>query len=253
MAMTRLFANPLFLRGVGAVVTLGLLGTAITFGTARIAMAQGDYGKAQLLPGGVTDGAATYAVLLLKDGDKDGADLAARRALGESLANPRALRVLGQIRDAEKHESAAAFYGAAGLWGWRDTPTQMWLLRLKLQTGDISGALQHLDSMMRRNQQEAVLFRAVSLLGTDPNSLKLMLPYFEAQPMWRTHFFDGTYRNDIDAKGVQAIVLALADSHAPPSDREVRAVVKNLVSRGSKAEAAAIWARFHPGKSLDGV
>lgn len=253
MGLTRFFNHPLFLRGLGVVATLGLLAIVIVFGTARLAMAQGDYGKAQLLPGGVADGASAYAVILLKEGDKDGADLAARRALGATLANPRALRVLGQIRDAAKQDTAPAFFGAAGLWGWRDTPAQLWLFRYKLETGDVPGAMQHMDSLLRRNQEFDTMFRAVSLLGADPAGLKAMLPYLEAQPLWRGHFLNATYHKDVDAKGVQAIMLALAGTSAPPSDAEVRAVVKNLVSRGNKAEAAAIWARFHPGESLDGV
>lgn len=248
----RFFATSVFKRGLGAVVALAILILVLIFGTARLAVAQGDYGRAQLLPGGVADGAGFYAASLLREGDRDGADAAARRALSASLANPRALRVLGQIRAETGRQSAAMLYGASGLWTWRDTPTQFWLLRYKLAAGDLAGALQHADSMMRRNQNGPALFSMLSrLAAASPKATEAMLLFFEAKPRWRTHFFDSGWMEAIDSKGVSAILFALTTTSAPPTDREVRAAVRNMISRNQKAEAEMVWARFHLGEKLE--
>jgi len=251
MALTGLFANPLVRRGAGAAVSLAMLTTVTLFGTARLALAQGDAAKAQFIPGGVADGAALYAASLLRIGDREGADLAARRALGASLANPRALRVLGQIRAEEGRQSAAALYGAAGLWGWRDTPSQLWLLRAKLMAGDFPGAFQHADALLRRRQEQPQLFALLSqAAAASPHALAAMLPFFEARPIWRTHFFDNSGLAAVDQKGVRAIILALAATGAPPVDSEIRAAVQNMLSRKDSEDAEAVWARFHPGAPL---
>ena len=143
------------------------------------------FGSAEHPPAGA---AAAQAMLLA--GDAASASRLARDVVVADPTNDRALRVLALATEQLGDDAASsAIMRKAGTLGWRDTPTQLWLLNDAIMRDDFDSVLQHADALARRNRSGDFV-RGIFLASvTEPRLRLALVKRLEQQPRWRGIFF----------------------------------------------------------------
>ena len=133
---------------------------------------------------------AIMAQSLLAAGQRAPAAALARSIVLVDPTNDRAMRVLGLATEAlGQHDRGAAIMRQAAALGWRDTPTQLWVLRDAVMRDDYVTVIQRADALARRNRSGELtqpLFRAAV---TEPHLRGALADSLADQPMWRGAFF----------------------------------------------------------------
>lgn len=233
-----------------------VLGLGALAGLLLLAQAGGAALSARALRGGDADAATAWSPWssrawsaraddLLERGDAQGAAEAARRALAISPIDGRAIRVLGLVEEANgRREAAEHLMTAGGALGWRDRPTQLWLVRESLAAGDAAVAMQRMDALLRQAGDAGDLLAALRALAVQDDVRAELAARLVTRPPWRVPFFSGARRLPPDqAAAHERLLLALAAGSAPPDRHEVRPFVADLVAQGEARRAHALWRR----------
>lgn len=136
----------------------------------------------------------------------------ARRLATRSLAiqpfNVRALRVLGLVAESEGSlEQADRLMTLSGNWSLRDDPAHSWLVRRRIDQGQIPSALAHADTILRRRPDQYGAFFEVlsrSALSGDRAGQAALVELVRREPPWR-----GAYLNTL-VGDPQRLVIAVA-------------------------------------------
>lgn len=187
--------------------------------------------------------AAAAAERHLQDGDAAGAAVFARHALSESPISASSLRSLGlaeqNLGDLTK---ASGLFSQSAALGWRDLPTQLWLVQAYLQSKSYPDAAQRMDAALRTAPAANDLYHVLDGLLIDPNFAAAMRGRFEQKPNWRARYFQ-IISDDSDAEldARAALLSSLTSSSTPPSRDEVLSTVFELVRRRDVRRAKALW------------
>jgi tetratricopeptide (TPR) repeat protein len=237
-----------------APLVIGLLGLALAVlvlasGFSRIFNMRGQPAMALALFGDRANAYARLADALQTAGQLPAADAFARQALGYSLTKVEALRVAGLA--AEARGDAAETYrimALAGQWGWRDPPTQSWILEQALRAGDYGIATQRADALLRRRIGQEQLFPVFRLAVADPRWREALAAQFADKPSWRLTFFhEGGATAPAQFDAMDTLFRALKDGPAPVSRAEAGAYLGMLVAKGEHRRAHRLWTELFAG------
>jgi len=189
--------------------------------------------------------ASLFAQSLFAAGDDAAAARLARSVVLVDPTNDQALRVLGLAteRKGEKERGASIMRQAAML-GWRDTPTQLWVLRDAALRNDAVMVIQRADALARRNRSgnltRAIFFAAI----TDPSLRAAFIDSLARQPVWRGFFF-ADVRERLPASSMnamEALFREMRARHLPVDPSERLNYIYRLVDLGQFGRARNIWA-----------
>jgi hypothetical protein len=130
----------------------------------------------------------------------------------------------------------------AGQWGWRDPPTQSWILEQALRAGDYGIATQRADALLRRRIGQEQLFPVFRLAVADPRWREALVAQFADKPSWRLTFFhEGGATAPAQFDAMDTLFRALKDGPAPVSRAEAGAYLGMLVAKGEHRRAHRLW------------
>lgn len=192
------------------------------------------------------DTGSVLANAMLTSGDAAQAATIARAVVLVDPTNDRALRVLGlaTIKLGQKDAGAAIMRQAAGL-GWRDTPTQLWVLRDAALRGDTLTLVQRTDALARRGrfpQLTQTIFMA-SLM--EPHLRAALIESLASRPTWRISFFSNV-RQHLPLAAIAGMEALLQDMRADGQSvtpDEWLSYIDRLIDLGKFDRARSVWAR----------
>lgn len=172
------------------------------------------------------------------------AERLAERSLDRTLLNVQALRVLAfsrQARDAAD-TTVLPLMSLAGRLGWRDTPTQLWLMATALQTRNYEIAVQRADALIRSNQGSDEILAALRKAALDPLATQSIVSNLASMPSWRSRIFLQDPTASVgEANGMEAIVTSLRRSPAPATRSELWYYFDALTRRRDYDRAYRMW------------
>jgi hypothetical protein len=240
--------NQLFVKGL--VIAFGLVAAIIVIGInlGDVAVRSGDPALIARTASFSPHAAAMAAEANLVSGHYDQAESLARRALKNAPMSAQALRVLGLSRQAQGHEEQAAqiMSLAAGL-GWRDTPTQIWLIQAYFAQGDIGAALERASGLARRNEYLDRMMQIFIAAAGAPEAHQAVEDRLVTNPPWRQAFFNGWRKLPVEQSATYIAFLdKFTRAHGPLAPQETEPFVSGLFSRGHYRLARDAWQRFGP-------
>jgi hypothetical protein len=168
----------------------------------------------------------------------------AERSLDRALLNVKALRVLGFSRQARNEADATVLpvMSLAGRLGWRDTPTQLWLMATALQTRNYEIAVQRADGLIRRDQASDQILAIIRKAALDPLAIRPIVSNLVGMPSWRSRMFlqDPAASAD-EANGMEAIVANLQRSPAPATRGELWYYLDSRIRARDYDRAYRVW------------
>lgn len=227
----------------------GLAACSVSYGMSSALLQRDRAALAARIPGERGDAAVQLAETFNEAEDGAGAQAAADAALRASLAHPEAVRVLAlNAERGGRAPLAAAMMAVAARWGWRDTPTQVWLLRNALKTGDVENMFKHADGLIRRQRFRPEMFALFTRAAVaSPELLAAALPHLEGRPKWRPAFFSPDANPATGAPGFETLVRRLGAGSAPPTREELEPYVGRLLQTHEYSRAGRLWADLFPG------
>lgn len=229
-----------------SLVGLALAVLVLASGLSRILNARGQPALALALFGDRASANARLADALQTAGALPAAEAFARQALEDSLTKVEALRVMGLAAEARGDVTGAfRLMALAGQWGWRDPPTQSWILAQALRAGDYGVAIQRADALLRRRIGQEQLFSVFRLAVADPRLRDALAAQFADGPSWRLSFFhQGGSTAPAQYDAMDALFRALRTGSAPVSRAEAGAYLAMLVAKGEYRRAHRLWAEL---------
>jgi hypothetical protein len=182
--------------------------------------------------------------------DAAGASRLAAAALRRAPLTASALTTWGLAQERLGHAAAASqAMTLAGRLGWRDAPTQAWLLRRDLLAFDFPDGLAHADALLRRQDvPPPILLRLLASVAQVPQALPPLGERLAAAPAWRGAFIAylaAPARPDItDILG--AMLARLARGPTPPNGDELAVYLRALVAEQRFDDARRAWAALDP-------
>jgi hypothetical protein len=162
---------------------------------------------------------------------RDPLDLPALRELG--------LRLDRQGRLAE----ADAILSFVGRRTWRDRPTEVWLLRRRLDQGRYREAIRSVDAVLRQDARgvtRPVLFDLLIAAADDPQARPALVAELTPAPWWRGDFLPALGVRGAPASAVDTL-SALALGPTPPLPDEYAPLISRLVSGRDYEGAYTAW------------
>lgn len=181
----------------------------------------------------------------------------AERALIRDPLNARALRILGQLADADGDTAQAKkFMRAAARRSLRATFAVHWLMVESAKEHDYAATLRYADLLLRkRSQLGSVTFPLLGQIAEaqqDGDRAPLIAKLAE-DPPWRTSFLAALPRHIKDARTPLTLLLALKDSPSPATDKEINGYLNFLVSKRLYEFAYYVWLQFLSPEALSGI
>jgi len=196
------------------------------------------------------DAALALSASALAEGRAEDAATLARRTLAADPFNAGALRELGLALDRQGEGDAAdKVMSAAALLGWRDVPTQAWLVNRRLRQGRTEEAFIRLDALLRGDVDDAMRGRIFALMDAAAGlsaSFPAVVGRLATDPPWRAAFLDQLPATAGGEASAYAVLAALRSGPAPPRPMEITSLVNRLFNAGEYGRAAASWTALSP-------
>ena len=172
----------------------------------------------------------------------------ARLAVSQAPFDVVAVRMLGQAQNLQRPGSGDSLRVLAGRLGWRDRPTQLWLIERALRLGQLETAVQRSEALLRLEYDTRVTFGLYRLIGQDAQGRRLVVQSLERRPFWRGDFLytDVDQLSVPELLGMVRLLDALRRGSAPPSVAEARPTIDALVAAGRTDLAFALYRRLAP-------
>ena len=235
-----------------------LLGAAMTLQIVRLRLAEvaaGDANGALAAAIRTRDGMALgYAAeASLAAGQPALARQQALAAIDHSPLSIVAVRTLASAEQRLGNRSASrnAWRAAAGM-GWRDVPTQYWAMQQALADHEDTIAGLRADALLRLNGGSGPFADLTRKALNNPVLRRALLPRAVLRPLWREAFFGaGKILTREESSGLNAMLLELQRTAAPPTTGEIRDTVLELLRGRRVAEAQALDAPFAARRTRD--
>lgn len=175
--------------------------------------------------------------------DWTGSGEAARAALERAPLDAAAVRALGLAETtAKRADVASQLLLAGGQLGWRDVPTQLWLVQRSLELGDPTVAVQRADGLLRQKQQTALLFGELRPMLADTAARTALAKELGLRPIWRQAFLtslggDGQVRGE----DIASLYHQLAVEGAPTDVTESAGLLDGVWRAGRYQDVRTIW------------
>jgi hypothetical protein len=176
------------------------------------------------------------------------AEAAARRAFAIAPLQSEALRNLGLIADARGRQAhAVQIMARASRRGFRDVPTQAWLLQRAILSGDFGPAFLRVDALLRTQPDLGTrLFPLIGALLSDPDAIEPLTRRLAADPLWRPYALFYLSEKAEDVRPVISIYQRLARLGRDPTAEETQSILTRMVKDGQYQEAYRLWASLLP-------
>ncbi|HEX8667386.1 MAG TPA: O-antigen ligase family protein [Allosphingosinicella sp.] len=170
------------------------------------------------------------------------AEADARRALAPLPIYPRALRSYAFARELQRDVPAArSALLLAGTLGWRDIPTQVWLMLDAGERRDWRAAALHGDAVARQGFGEEVFERLAEMMA-EPRGRAQLAQRLASGPTWRGEFI--AYLAEAPEAQLPAADLLVSDlmrGGRPLGTAELAPYLERLGASGRWPRARALW------------
>lgn len=176
----------------------------------------------------------------------------ASKALANDPLNARALRILGQVSEADSDPAQSTKYMRAALRrSLRETVAVLWMLQESERAKDWAAAV-HFANVLFRTRTETLPFATYRLaqLAERKESAENVRALLRSNPPWRARFISGLGSSITDARTPLDLLLSLRDTPAPPSNEELKSYLGFLVSKKFYELAYYAWLQFLPKEEL---
>lgn len=179
-------------------------------------------------------------------------EAAARRSLVVSPLQAEAIRDLGVIADTRGQQPlAATIMERAGRRGFRDVPTQSWLMRQALLGRDYERAVLHLNVILLTTPGKAAeLFPSLAVIVNDPGAIGPLSHQLVTNPPWRAPALLYLSTRARNLTPVARIYDSLAKSARPPTNEEANALLLRMTRDRRYQEAYLLWISYLPQRVL---
>jgi tetratricopeptide (TPR) repeat protein len=178
---------------------------------------------------------------LYRAGRTDEAAAIAQRAIRAGPLHPAGLRLLGQARNRARAGAGNDLMLLAGQLGWRDRPTQIWLLQQAAMVGELDVAAQRAEALIRLQRDARQLFPLLRALSLTPNGRQVVLQALAQQPPWRPNFFEiDAAAQAPELNAMAALIGDLRTTSAPAAPTEARSTIDALAAARRFDEARAL-------------
>lgn len=191
--------------------------------------------------------AAALALLIVRSAltSRDAPDGPARpTGLASDPLDLPALRDLGFGLDRRgRLAEADAILGFVGARTWRDGPTQVWLLRRRLDQGRYPEAFESADSLLRRDADgttRPTLFPLLIAAAADGRTRTALVERLAAAPWWRGDFLRALGVQG-DVAGARVLFSVLARGTGPLAPDDYAPFINRLASAGDYEGAYGAW------------
>lgn len=176
----------------------------------------------------------------------------ATTALRNDPLNARALRILGQLAEADGDDSGASkFMHAAAQVSLHQNYANYWLMRKSLQEQDYKSAIGYADVLLRTTPQSDVyVVPALAKISEDKTGAALMKTVLARNPPWRQQFFSLLPNYVTDARTPLDLMFALRNDAVPLTTQDTRAYVYFLIAHKFYSLAYYAWLQFLPAQDL---
>lgn len=166
----------------------------------------------------------------------------ARRAIGEAPFEVRAVRTLGLSMLALGQAQGGSVMLRAGALGWRDTPTQDWLIQQAALQNDFETVVQRVDGLMRRQRNGGRMLDLLHRIAAFPQGRKAIVARLSDGAPWQGRFFNMLHHLQPGEFGAHAQLLAdYHDAGGMVGRAQAAPFANRLASQGRIAEARRVW------------
>lgn len=222
------------------VALLALAGWHVVLATRVDALAKSDPDAALRLDADHPQALLAHARHQLARGDNDGAITTARHVLRVAPGQGDAFAMIA-LAAAQRHEpDAERLLEIAAQRAPRIPQARAQLATMRLQAGDLPGAMAQLDALLRFSPGQGVQFLpAMAQQSADPRFAGVMAATLARNPPWRSSFFVA-----LNAKAPPVAVDNIYSRlmvRGGLSVDEVRSWLDNLIARGRWSDAFSSW------------
>ena len=133
----------------------------------------------------------------------------------------------------------------AGRRSLRSTTVDSWLFDREIAAGDLSGALDHADALLRGFPYLAdAIFPALNNLAKNPRAVSALVGKLETNPPWRSPFLANLSATAPDPDLPRSVLSAIKATAAPPTEAELEAYIDRLLKAGFFHRAYLDWQYF---------
>jgi len=176
----------------------------------------------------------------------------AKTALMNDPLNARALRILGQLAEADgDDQDAAKFMEAADHLSLHENYASYWLMRKSATEHDYKSAIYYADVLLRTNpQSSAYVVPVLAQISEDKTGASLIKTTLADNPPWRRQFVGLLPQSVTDPRTPLDLLLALRDDSAPPTSEDIAPYINLLIARNFYGLAYYTWLQFLPPEQL---
>jgi hypothetical protein len=170
------------------------------------------------------------------------ATLEARAALARNPIDVVALRVLGLSRmQAHDPIGATAIMTLSGRLSWRDDGTQLWLLSAAMSQRDYVAAVQHVDALLRLQDEVPLAIQALLVLSNDPAAQDAIAERLAGDPPWRDYYIFSLARAPrVSPSEVSAILIKAQRLGAILPEADLNELFSRFRADGDAASAQSL-------------
>jgi hypothetical protein len=171
----------------------------------------------------------------------------ARRALRAGPLRADALRQLASVAESKGDaDKALKLMQLAEKRSLRDLQVQAWLMNDRLAVDDMTGALEHIDTMLRTLPSlQASMFPLIAAFASDPDAQSSVLAFLKRRPPWEAGFTK-EFPTHVDNPDIlQAFYSDLSTARALTTD-ELRAYIGRVAELGDYALARQLLVQSLP-------
>jgi hypothetical protein len=176
----------------------------------------------------------------------------AQTALAGTPLNSRALRILGQLAEADSDDQEAAkFMRAAEAITRHENYASFWLLRQSVVQHDYKSAVYYADVLLRTNaDSSSYVVPFLAQISEDKAGAPFVKAVLADNPPWRRTFLTQAPQSVTDPRTTLDLLLALQNSPVPPTAEDLGPYISLLVSRKFYGLAYYSWLQFLPPERL---
>jgi hypothetical protein len=176
----------------------------------------------------------------------------AEAALTSEPLNAHALRILGQLAEADGDDGRAfQFMDLGARLSRHESFATFWLLKKSVQARDDKSTIYFADVLLRTMPESGPhVVPILAHVAEERSSNKLLSAALAGNPPWRAQFFAALPSSVTDARTPLGLLMALRTTAAPPSLVEVGDYINFLISRKLYNLAYYTWLQFLPADEL---
>jgi tetratricopeptide (TPR) repeat protein len=176
----------------------------------------------------------------------------ATTALMNDPLNARALRILGQLAEADSNDAdALKFMRAAERLSLHENIATYWLMRNSAEAGNYKAAVYYADVLLRTDPaSETYTVPILAQISDDKDGAGFVKAALAGNPPWRARFFLQLPASVRDARTPLDLLLALRTDAAPPTMDEINPYLNFLINHNLYGLAYYTWLQFLPPEEL---